>query len=237
MAEVGDSATLGERLRVYPPFTPLHLGTKLSNAQAEANFAQLVAAIPERLNIAMTFLQHEQVDPCAALAQKDPRPFLNALWDWGRLRWKTAATPWHRVRPWRDSRRDGEDILLSLLCDIGLILGEIIHGFRPEYQWAMVDDREARKRKMRYYRQPVLKIDAPRPECTPSYQLVDVIELAATSHIDADMPWLDGDRNGIHRVVSTCVLGGYELGWQGYGVIPPMQSWESFLGSREARTP
>lgn len=237
VVQEGGGAPLGDQLRGYPPFTPLHLGTTLSKAQAEANLAQLVAAIPERLHIAASFLQQAHVDPRSALAQEDPRPFLTALWSWGRLRWKTAPQPWRAVRSWRswrESRRDGEDILLSLLCDIGVILGEIIRGFRPEYHWAMVEGRE--ERKMSYYRQPVLKIDAPRPDCTPSYQVFDIFDVVASSCAETERPGA-GYQNEMAALVGECVLGGHEWAWQGFTVVPPMQSWESFLAARAAGAP
>ncbi len=99
-------------------------GTKAAAvAEAEANLAQLVAAVPERMKIVVAFLLQEQLDARPALAQNDPRPFLTALWDWGRLTWKTAPQPWRGVGSWRESRRDGEDILLSLLSDIGILPG------------------------------------------------------------------------------------------------------------------
>jgi hypothetical protein len=225
---------LGERLRGYPPFTPLHPGQKLSKAEAEANLAQLVEAAPERLRIVVAFLLQQGLDPRPALSQNDPRPFLTALWDWGRLTWKTAPQPWRGVRSWRESRRDGDDILLSLLSDIGVVLAEIICGFRADYHWAIVDGRD--ERSMSHYRQPVLKIDAPRPEDEPPYKVFDLIDVVVHNCAQADRPRA-GDWNEMDYVVSECVLGGYEWAWKGLTVAPPTQSWETFLAERAASAP
>jgi len=227
-------ASLGEALRGYVPFTPVHLGEKLSKAQAGENLAQLLEAIPERLKIVVAFLEQEQLDPRSALAHNDPRPFLAALWEWACRRCKTAPQPWRGVSSWRASRRDGDAIVLSLLCDIGVLLAQIIRGFRPEYYWAWVDGRE--EQNMSYFRQPLLKIDAPRPECEPSYNVFDLIDLAVgncTQNTDFPLAL----NNEIADVVSACVLGGYEWTWNGFTVAPPMQSWESFLSGRAAGTP
>jgi hypothetical protein len=225
---------LGERLRDYPPFTPLHLGQKLSKAEAEANLAQLVEAVPERLKIVVAFLQQEKLDPRPALSQNDPRPFLAALWEWGRLTWKTAPQPWRSDRSWRESRRDRDDILLSLLTDIGIVLAEIIRGFRADYRWAMVDGRDDRSAS--YYRQPVLKVDAPRPQDEPPYKVFDLIDVVVHNCTLADRPRAS-DRNEMSYVVSECVLGGYEWAWKGLTVAPPTQSWETFLAERAADAP
>jgi hypothetical protein len=232
--KVAAAPALGERLRGYSPFTPLHLGQKLSKAEADANLAQLVEAIPKRLRIVVAFLLQEELDPRPALSQNDPRPFLTALWDWGRLTWKTAPQPWRGVRSWHESRRDGDDILLSLLSDIGIVLAEIIRGFRADYHWAMVDGRE--ERSMSYYRQPVLKIDAPRPEDEPPYKVFDLIDVVVHNCAQADR-LRAGDCNEMAYVVSECVLGGYEWAWKGLTVAPPTQSWEAFLAERAAGAP
>lgn len=226
---------LSEQLRSYPPFTPLHLGAKLSTAQADANLAQLVEAVPERLKIISALLAQEKLDPRDALAQNDPRPFLSALWNWGRPRWSTAPQPWRGVRSWRESQRGGEDILLSLLSDTGVLLGEIIRGFRPEYHWAMVEGRE--ERNMSYYRQPVLKIDAPRPDCKPSYQVFDLIDVVIYTGTQPQGPADAAYGNETLSLVSDCVLGAHEWSWKGFTVVPPVQSWEAYLASRTASAP
>jgi hypothetical protein len=101
-AQTGSSTTKIPIASGYPPFTPLHPGQEISKAEAEANLSQLVEAIPERLRIVVAFHLHEELDPRPALSQSDPRRFLAALWDWGRLTWKTAPQPWRGVRSWRE---------------------------------------------------------------------------------------------------------------------------------------
>jgi type IV secretory pathway VirD2 relaxase len=60
---------------------------------------------------------------------------------------------------------------------------------------------------MSHYRQPVLKIDAPRPEDEPPYKVFDLIDVVVHNCAQADRPRA-GDWNEMAYVVSECVLGG-----------------------------
>lgn len=216
----------------YPAFSPAFPGhgPDFPLAHAQANLEQLLEALPRRLEVVTPVLARAGCDPRPALAGEDPRPLLAGLAAWVRGPAAALTQPW-RDRPegWRASRRDGPDLALSLFIDVGLVLGEVIRAFRPDYVWG-VDDQRA-DRAMAYYRQPTLRVKAPRPGLTPTWLDFDVLGSVVHEAAGRGLGWDDP----FTALVSGTVLGGHEQVWTAPGgVVAESPSWEAHLAEPRA---
>jgi hypothetical protein len=131
---------LSETLSAYPPYLGLYPGDcdALLPGQAEANLAHLLAHRQERVEAVLQLLAARGVPPDGALGQGDPVPFLDRLWKWIEAEWPSIHSKGLARRDsCRNPRGDGAEKALSLVTDVGILLGEIVLVRRPAFGWAL----------------------------------------------------------------------------------------------------
>ncbi|MFN3006333.1 hypothetical protein [Mycolicibacterium wolinskyi] len=125
----------------YPPYLTPFPGEpgSLSLQQCQENLRYLLDVRERRLEIAADLLQQFGIDLDAGLSAEDPRGFLQSLDQWARSEWPTAYTPTFsdRFKVCLARRKEGEHIVLAMLMDIALVLGETVVRQRPEYSWRL----------------------------------------------------------------------------------------------------
>jgi hypothetical protein len=134
-------------LRAYPPYAAPFVGDPLTftDAQARANLAYLLAHKPSRIGILLDYLASEGVPVGALAVGSDDATALAALRQWALRAWPALATPaTTRFDDWRTSRRDGPQIVHSMLMDLSILLGERMLARCPGYAWDVDLDPERR---------------------------------------------------------------------------------------------
>jgi hypothetical protein len=138
---IGDpDGVLPKLLTAYPPYLGPFPGNydSLLPGQAEANLAHLLAHRHARVEAVLGLLAARGVPPDGALGQGDPVPFLDRLWKWIELEWPTIHSKRLAVyNACRNPGGDGADKALSLITDVGILLGEIVLARKPEFGWAL----------------------------------------------------------------------------------------------------
>ncbi len=158
-------------LASYPPYATPHPGDarSLSVAQAEENLAYLLDVRERRLQIVAELLGHFGIDLHAGLEAEDPRDLLAALDRWARDKWPTVYRPSLTGGPltWLALPKQGPHIVLAMLMDVAIVLGEIVTAKRPDYAWRL--DLAPDNREMLTYQRAVLAKapDDPRWTATP----------------------------------------------------------------------
>ena len=123
-------------LKTYPPYLGPFPGDSdgLLPGQAEANLAYLLA----RVDAVLGLLEARGVATGGALGQDDPRLFLERLWKWIEAEWPGIHSPkLTRSRLCRNPRGDGPEKALSLVTDVGILLGEMVLARKPDFSWAL----------------------------------------------------------------------------------------------------
>ncbi|MGL6236298.1 MAG: hypothetical protein ACRC20_13245 [Segniliparus sp.] len=125
----------------YPPYpTPFPgYGQTLGLAECEENLRSFLSVREERLEIVGGLLREFGLDLRAGLAADDPRPFLASLDRWAREEWPAA---WTTAFPrgygaGLSSPKEGEHIVLAMLMDVAIAIGEIVVRKRPDYAWRL----------------------------------------------------------------------------------------------------
>lgn len=138
------ASPLAQRLRSYPPYDApfVGYGTQLTVVQAEANLAYFERALPQRLQCIDALLQDEAgADVAAALAAPGEQAgaLTETLHAWAAAQWPAlrAANPALTLRSWLGSSRRGDDIVFSMLLDVAILLGELVHRANPDWQWGL----------------------------------------------------------------------------------------------------
>ncbi len=131
-------------------------GRILTAAQADANLAYLLANRAERLQIAAELLAHFGLDVGTALKGADPKPFVDALWRWSVDEWPTVADARLQRSAWIVSKRDGDEIVFSMLTDVAIILAEMVLVRRTDYYWTLDRDPENKADDMISWQRPVV---------------------------------------------------------------------------------
>lgn len=130
----------------------------LSVAQAEENLAYLLEVRELRLQIMAELLGHFGIDLHAGLTAEDPRDLLQSLDLWARAQWPTAYTrQLDRLRVTGSAEsvpKVGDYIVLSMLMDVAIVLGETVTRRRSDYSWQL--DTDPRRRNTLTYRRVVL---------------------------------------------------------------------------------
>lgn len=130
----------------------------MSVAQGEENLAYLLDVRERRLRIVAELLGHFGIDLYAGLTAGDPRDFLQSLDLWARAQWPTAYTrPLDRLRVTGSAEsvpKVGDYIVLSMLMDVAIVLGETVTRRRSDYSWQL--DTDPRRRNTLTYRRVVL---------------------------------------------------------------------------------
>ncbi len=159
-------ARLPGLLAGYPPYLTPFPGEPgaLSVAQCQENLGYLLEVRERRLQIAAELLGQFGIDLDAGLSAQDPRGFLQALDGWARREWPTAYTPAFssRFNICFSRRKEGEHIVLAMLMDIAIVLGETVTRSRPEYSWRL--DLDPKNHDSVSYRRVVMAKDQIDPE-------------------------------------------------------------------------
>lgn len=151
-----------DALQGYPANPPPFLGYKmLSDPQRDANLAHLIATVPDRMDALTVLLRGFGIDPAALLDSSAPiagTPLIaaQAIDDW-----LTAELPERADLPpapaenapysaFMDSDRSGNDIIFSLIADLGVFEGEAMRRRDGRFTWAI--DRERGHRTLEVYR-------------------------------------------------------------------------------------
>lgn len=125
----------------YPPYLTPFPGEpgSLTLQQCQENLGYLLDVRQRRLEIAADLLEQFGIDLAAGLSAEDPRGFLKSLDQWARREWPTAYTPTFsdRFKVCLARRKEGEHIVLAMLMDIAVVLGETVTRQRPEYSWRL----------------------------------------------------------------------------------------------------
>ncbi len=158
-----------ELLVDYPPYLTPFPGQPraLSLAQCEENLHYLLEQRPRRLEIVANLLRQFDIDLSAGLSADDPRPFLESLDVWARAHWPAAYSTAFSAdrRVWLPRLKQGEHIVLAMLMDIAIVLGEVLTGKRPDYQWRL--DLAPENCDMDSYRRVVMAKNPEDPRWTP----------------------------------------------------------------------
>lgn len=159
-------ARLPGLLAGYPPYLTPFPGEPgaLSVAQCQENLCYLLDVRERRLEIAADLLGQFGIDLHAGLSAQDPRGFLQSLNQWARREWPAAYTPTFsdRLKVCLPRRKEGEHIVLAMLMDIAIVLGETVARNRPEYSWRL--DLDPKNRDSISYRRVVMAKDQIDPE-------------------------------------------------------------------------
>ena len=135
---------LGLRLRGYAPYDApfAGYGVQLTEAQAQTNLAHFERMLPQRLEHLAELLRDQAgIDVAAALAapREQAAALTDALHRWAAAEWPAlhAELPQRNLRSWLASRRDGDDIVFSMLLDVAILLGELIRRANPDWRWGL----------------------------------------------------------------------------------------------------
>ncbi len=149
-------------MRDYPPYRTPHPGDprQLTLQQCEENLRYLLEQRPHRLQALAQLLQGFDIDLDAGLRAADVRPFLGELDRWASATWPALHTPSAArlvdPRVWLTAPKDGDNIVLSMLMDVGIALGEIVVARRAEFAWRLDLDPDNEADGMLSYRRPVV---------------------------------------------------------------------------------
>jgi hypothetical protein len=133
-------------LREYPPLNlpfPGYAGD-LSEAQANENLHYRLDIRFERLDLLRNLLYHTA--PSIVWPDRFTRdnidPFIIALHQWAGKQWPAlkARIKGDVLSRWRTGERGGECIGLSIVADVGQVLGELILTLRPSLNWGIDRD-------------------------------------------------------------------------------------------------
>ncbi|MUL84763.1 MULTISPECIES: hypothetical protein [unclassified Mycolicibacterium] len=150
----------------YPPYLTPFPGEpgSLSLQQSQENLGYLLDVREHRLQIAADLLAQFGIDLDAGLSAEDPREFLQSLNEWARREWPAAYTPAFsdRFKIGLSRRKEGEHIVLAMLMDIAIVLGETVTRQRPEYSWRL--DLDPKNRDSVSYQRVVMAKDQIDPD-------------------------------------------------------------------------
>lgn len=134
----GSSAPSTWDLGDYPPQALPHpgWGARLTEGQAQQNWASFQASLDERLRLVRQWLlAHAGPDP-QALRGVD---YARALNRWAKAHWSqlppASRLPAHK--PWPEVSRHGAHVVYSLLGDLALTLGEAVRQANGHWHWGL----------------------------------------------------------------------------------------------------
>lgn len=147
----------------YPANPPPFPGAKqtLTDKQRDANVSHIIETTAERLDVLGSLLAAFEIDPAPLLnSVADGLPTATAI-----DKWLTDELPDYRdlppsdaanapYRTFEESRREGPEILFSLVADLGLLEGEAIRRRDTRFSWII--DRERGHRSLQMYHRPCL---------------------------------------------------------------------------------
>ena len=209
---------LALRLRDYSPYDApfVGYGAQITIEQAQANLAHFERVLPQRLECVAGLLRElAGIDTAPALAapREQGAPLTEALHRWAIEQWPAlrAAPPAAGLQAWLTSPRRGDDIVYSLLLDIAMLLGELIHRGNPDWRWALDLDPTNLRDDMVSARRVVLLAD-PVGEMRVPF-LIDVEDVVVHGFLHASDPaqqWL----NPWRRLVDEGIRGDAMAYWR-----------------------
>jgi hypothetical protein len=135
--------TLAQRLADYPPYQAPHAGRRkqLSVEAARENLAYFQSALPQRLQHVGALLRADaeiDIGPALAAPQEQGVALAEALNVWASRRWPALHEPrLATIDAWMSSRRQGPDIVWSLVMDVAVLLGELICRANADWRWGL----------------------------------------------------------------------------------------------------
>jgi hypothetical protein len=156
-------AALMAALSAYPSNAPPHRGNprKLSEAQAQANLAHLLATKDVRIAAILKLLSGFGIDASGLLDPAvDPLPICNDIDAWlvnemperEQLPGQPSANPPRDL--FLESDRGGPEKIFSMIADLGILVYEAIRLRDHSFEWAV--DLDAPKLGLVHYKRPCL---------------------------------------------------------------------------------
>jgi hypothetical protein len=211
-------------LKDYPPYRQPHPGpgSALTLPQAEANLAYLRDNKSARLAIVGGVLSQFALNLDEGLAAADPQPYLKALGQWTARDWPALRdTSLLTIDTWLNSRREGPEIVFSLIMDIAIVLAEIVLRRRNDYRWALdLDPQNAPqggKDGMLSWQRPVVL--RPADGIVPVIQF-DFEDAVRTAYIQCGKPGYNL-RGEFGRGVLDAISGAHETWWRQQAAARP----------------
>lgn len=115
------------------------MGTSLTLEQCQENLRYLLDVRARRLDALADLLSRFDIDLRSGMAEDDPHELLAALDRWARAEWPTAREPWFSddTNAWSVLQKDGQHIVLAMLMDVAIVLGEMVIARSPGYEWRL----------------------------------------------------------------------------------------------------
>ena len=191
-SSTGKPAPLAERLAAYPPYRAPHLGRgkQLSVDQARENLAFFQASLAQRLDIVAALLKADagiDIAPALAAPRESGVAMAAALNAWAGQRWPALHDP-RLAYPdaWVNSPREGADIVLSLVLDVAVVLGELVRRANPVWRWDLDLSSGNLRDKMLSARRVVLLADPVGSASVPFVEDVEDQVATRLGQIDRD---------------------------------------------------
>lgn len=167
----------------YPPFELPHPGSgaRLSEIQAQANWAHWQATLAERQRLLHDWLlAHDGPDPEALQGLA----YARALNTWAKANWpKLPALAQLPPHPrWPDCGRSGPLIVYSLLGDLATSLGEAIRHANPHWRWGLNLDAVDLADDMASARRVVLLADLRHPTPEAREAVIDLEDIVVSAY-------------------------------------------------------
>lgn len=219
----GSPAAMARRLQAYPAWALPFPGVPERADEQQANLQYLLDHREARLAALQAFFADEPAGDSrpgtAGQAMSgvlaaglrpggDWRAATTALHQWMNAHVEALPRGRYTTRTgWRRSRRDGDEIVYSLLLDIALYLGEAIIRNRPGYQWTVDNDPTSIEQDLPTVGRIVL--ERPRPPGHEVPLILDPEEVAVGHYLHGDNP---ADRliDNWTGLVEDAVSGAYE---------------------------
>lgn len=199
-------------LRGYVPYRAPFSGrlpTYLSDYEALANLDYLLQSREQRIAELQRLLRAGGADLAPALCENNLRDALTHLHRWITVTFPQIYDP--RLANWEiwlKSSREGDEIVFSLLMDIGIVLGEFIVKNNPTFQWGV--DLELENAEMMSYKRPTVLIRKGRG--IPAPIIVDVEALVVEQYRKVPQR-VFGTANELLAPISQAISGAYERHW------------------------
>jgi hypothetical protein len=152
------------------------------------------------------------------LAASDPLPYIKALGQWTAQEWPSirdeALLP---IEAWLNSRREGREIVFSLIMDIAIVLAEIVLRRRDDYHWALDLDPQNGVDGMVSWRRPVIL--RPPDAIVPAIQF-DFEDAVRTAYVQCGKPGYNL-RGEFGRGVPEAISGAHETWWRQQAATRP----------------
>lgn len=172
------TSTLATQLQHYSPYTAPHTANPVSlePAQALENLAYLQNNKAQRLDTLHELLTLHGIAIKPALQGEPYEPMVESLYRWAQQEWPQAAAPAVAQRAmWRETTRQDNEIIYSLVMDCAIALGELVIHHRPDFSWAVDLDPQNIKDQMPSAHRVVLQ--APSLSHPGQHVLIDWEEL------------------------------------------------------------